>query len=182
MGAMNDYDKSAEDPCRAEVTASSERALAFVLLFVIMFGGGTLAFFSDSSYVTVSGVVLAYTASVMIYGFARNRGNNPPYLFTCPVVMSQYSCLLKRHAGFLGLLITFVTIAARFVPHPDGWASRSSETPLLFIVIPIGVLAITEIMTNRGVLERAHRDRFGEPSAANDSDKDGTLSIFRRDQ
>src|SRR4051794_29891174 len=78
MGAMTENDQLVNDPCRAGETASAQRALGFLLLFVLMFAGASLALLSESYYVTLPGAALAYTASVMIYGFARNRGN-PAY-------------------------------------------------------------------------------------------------------
>ena len=150
-----------------------------------MFGSAILALLSDSFIPILLASMLGYTACVMVYGFARNRGGNPSYLFTCPVVASQYPRLLKRHAVFLAVLIAFVTIALRFKPHPSEWMAtshRGDTFPFYFVVaIPIAALALTEIMTNRGVLERAHNDRFGEPPVPDGPGRSDTISLFGRD-
>lgn len=139
----------------------------------------------DTSYGTLLATVVTYTAAVMIYGFARNRGGIQPYLFTCPVVVSQYPRLLKRHAGFLAVLIIFVTIALRVKPHLSAWWFTSTGrnwTPFYTAVaVPVMTLAITEVFTNRGVLKRAHRVVFGESSAKDGSGQDDKLNIFGRD-
>jgi hypothetical protein len=181
---MSALEEMTEDPCRAGSTYSGSRAAAFVMLFIAMFGFGGYAITSENLIAQLLAAVLGYTAAVMIYGFARNRGNNPPYLFTCPIVMSQYPRLLKRHAAFLAVLIAFLAIANRVIPHPEGWigSARASDTPYFLLAVLIGVLAIIEVMTNRGVLEHAHNERFGEPPAPVDSKADGSLTIFGRDQ
>jgi hypothetical protein len=98
--------------------------------------------------------------------------------------MSQYPRLLKRHAAFLAVLITFVTIAAQVIPHPDGWigSSRGDDWPYSFMAIPIGILAVTEIVMNRGLLERAHDERFGGAPGTDEPARDGTLSISGQDR
>jgi hypothetical protein len=178
-------DELTEDSCRAEDTASEDRTLAFVLMFVTMFGCGILVMFTDSLYWILPASVVGYTACVMIYSFARNRNGIPRYLFTCPVVVSQYPRLLKRHAVFLAMLIVLALIVAKYKPHhsESRLASHGSDaSPFFFVVaIPIAALALTEIMTNRAVLERAHNERFGEPPAEGESERNGTLSLFGRD-
>ena len=107
-----------------------------------MFGSAILALLSYSFISILLATVMGYTACAMLYGFARNKGANPPYLFTCPVVVGQYSRLLKRHAVFLAALMTIVTIALRFKPHPSEWMTtshRGDTFPFYFAVaIPIG--------------------------------------------
>jgi hypothetical protein len=167
---MSDYDKLTEDPCRAQSTYSPSRAAAFVLLFIGMFGFAFFAIQSESLTGTLVGSVMGYTAAVMLYGFSRNKnGIQPiqPFLFTCPVVVSQYPRLLKRHAVFLALVIVFLSSVVKNKPHqsePRPTSSGRDISPSFFLVfIPLAALALTEIFTNRGVLERAHNDRFGEP-------------------
>jgi hypothetical protein len=184
---MSDCDELAEDPCRAGSTFSPPRFLAFALLFVVMLGGGSILLFllSDTSYGIQLASAISYTAAVMLYGFARNRNGIVPYLFTCPVVVTQYPRLLKRHAGFLALLIAFETIALRVKPRlPEWWNTSSGRNMppfLIAVALPCFILAIAEILTNRGILERAHNDRFGEPPTPEESKTDGTMSLFGRD-
>ena len=166
IGAMSDYDGLTEDPCSAQSTYSHSRAVAFVLLFIAMFGFAFFAIQSESLVGTLVGSVMGYTAAVMIYGFARNRNGIQPFLFTCPVVVSQYPRLLKRHAVFLALVIVFLSSVVKNKPHqsePRPTSSGRDISPSFFLVfIPLAALALTEIFTNRGVLERAHNDHFGE--------------------
>jgi hypothetical protein len=178
MGAMSDCDELTEDPCRGGGGTSDERTFAFVLLFIVFFGCGGGAMFSASYVVRMLAAALAYTACVMIYGFARNKNGVPRYLFTCPVVVSQYPRLVKRHAVFLVVETAFLATALRYFPLPPVGASRAEEGNDLLVAIPLGVLALVEIFTNRGVLERAHNDRFGEPSETDDSEN--SLSITGR--
>jgi hypothetical protein len=179
---MSDYNKLTEDPCRAQSTYSPSRFAAFVLLFIAMFGFELFASLSESLVGTVVGSVIGYTAFVMLYGFSRNQNGIQPFLFTCPVVVSQYPRLLKRHVVFLALVIVFVTSVVKNKPHhsePQPTSSVDDLSPSFFLVgIPLGALALTEIFTNRRVLERAHKDRFGEPPSPDKA----TLSILGLDQ
>jgi len=70
-----------KDPCRAESTFSGPRFLAFLLLFVVMLGGGgiLLIALSDASFGIQLGSSVSYTAAVMLYGFAKNRNGIQPY-------------------------------------------------------------------------------------------------------
>jgi hypothetical protein len=182
MGAMGDHGEQNGDPCRGGGGTSDERTFAFVLLFIVFFGCGGIAMISDSYFVRMLAAALAYTACVMIYGFARNKNGVPRYLFTCPVVVSQYPRLAKRHAVFLVVETAFLAIALRYFPLPPVGASRAEDGNDLLVAIPLGVLALVEIFMNRGVLERAHNERFGERSAPDDPKADRSLNIFSRDQ
>ncbi len=183
MGAMSDYDETTGDPCRAGDTSSDSRAAAFVLLFIAMFGFAAFAIETDSFTGTLVGSILGYTAAVMLYSFARNRNAIQPYLFTCPVVVRQYPRLLIRHAAFLAVLIVFVLITAKSkLHHPEPKlpsSGRDTSPSFLVVAIPLMALALTEILTNRALLERAHNERFGEPSEPDDSES--ALSILGRD-
>ncbi len=168
MSPMTDGNQLANDPCRAKSTFSVERFIAFTMLFAVAFGGGGTFFviLGDTPYGIQLASAVAYTAFVMIYGFAKNRGNNPPYLFTCPVVVSQYPRLLKRHAGYVAVLVALETVALGIKPHLSQWwltSSGRNMTPFVVaVIVPCGALAIAEIMTNRCVLERAHRRKLDE--------------------
>lgn len=182
---MSDRDELMDDLCRAHNTFSGERFVAFLLLFVVMIGGGVVAMFADSLYTILISSALGYTASVMLYGFARNKAGIQAFLFTCPVVVSQYPRLLKRHAVFLTVLIAIVTIALHIKPHLSASLTQSSSRNVspfyVFVAIAVGALAVTEIMMNRGVLERAHDELFGESRGKDDSQNDASLSLIRRD-
>ncbi len=138
--------------------------------------------FNESYLVRMLAAALAYTAGVTIYGFARNRNGIPRYLFTCPVVISLYPRLLKRHAVFLAVETGFLAIALRYFPLPAIGASRAEDGNDLLVAIPLGVLALTEIFTNRAILDRGHNIAFGEQPVSNDSESDHPISILGRDQ
>lgn len=186
MSAMNGDEQSMTDPCSAENSFSAGRFFAFFLLFVVGFGVAGILFFllGETSYGVQLATAVSYTAAVIIYGFARNRGGIQAFLFTCPVVVSQYPRLLKRHVGFLAVVIVFETTALQAKPHLSGWWFTSSGrnwTPFFTAVaLPVMALAITEIMTNRGVLKRAHKNVFGEPPAKDSPRQDDKLNIFGR--
>ncbi len=184
MSAMTGHEQSTNDPCRAANTFSWKRFSAFAVLFVVMLGiGGILFFFlHETPYGIQLATAISYTAAVMLYGFARNRGGIQAYLFSYPVVVSQYPRLLKRHAGFLAVVILFETIALRVAPHLSAWwfASTGNDWTPFFtaVALPVGALAVTEIMTNRGVLKRAHQAVFGEPPAEDTPGQEDKQSIF----
>ncbi|HEY2467920.1 MAG TPA: hypothetical protein VGI45_08760 [Terracidiphilus sp.] len=163
-------DELTDDPCRAENTSSGPRVFAFVLIFVSMFGFAAFALMANSFPGMVAGSVLGYSAMVVLYGFARNRNRVQPFLFTCPVVVCQYPRLLKRHLLFLVILVAILATAHAVTVQAlkRGTASRMSDASYFGLAIPIAALGLIEVMTNRGVLERAHDDHFGEPPAPDD--------------
>lgn len=185
IGAMSDDEELETDPCRAEDTSSGPRTFAFVLMFFSMFGCGVFVAFADSVYWILLASVVGYTAAVMLYGFARNRNGIQSFLFTCPVVVSQYPRLLKRHVLFLAILMGIATVAVRNKPiHSESQPTshEKQESPYFFFVaIPVAVLALSEIFTNRAMLERAHSERFGDPPDDDASNEDKALSITQRD-
>jgi len=184
---MTRNDEWTADPCSAESTFSGPRFLAFAFLFTAMLAGGSILFFllGDTAYGNQLASVVSYTSAVLLYGFAKNRNGIRPYLFTCPVVMSQYLRLLNRHAVFLTVLVAFETFAFRIKPHLSAWWLTSSgrDTPpfVFAVAVPCMILAIAETITNRALLERAHVDRFGERPEENVPEQDGTLSLFGRE-
>jgi hypothetical protein len=101
------------------------------------------------------------------------------------VVESQFPYLLKRHVAFLAALVAFETVSLRIKPHLPAWwltsSGRNMPPLVITLALPCGALLITEILTNRGLLERAHNDSFGEPPTPDDLKTDGTLSLFGRD-
>ncbi|MDR5730211.1 MAG: hypothetical protein RB191_22595 [Terriglobia bacterium] len=186
MGAMTRNEEWTTDPCSAENTFSGPRFLAFAFLFIAMLAGGSILFFllGDTAYGNQLASVVSYTSAVLLYGFAKNRSGIRPYLFTCPVVMSQYPRLLNRHAAFLTVLVAFETVAFKIKPHLSAWwltASGRNVPPFVMAVaVPCMILAIAEIVTNRALLERAHVDRFGDRPEEIASEQDGTLSLLGR--
>ena len=186
MGAMTRNDEWTADPCSAGSTFSGPRFLAFACLFMAMLAGGGILFFllSDTAYGNQLASVVSYTSAVLLYGFAKNRSGIRPYLFTCPVVVSQYPRLLNRHAVFLTVMVAVETVAFRIKPHLSAWwltaSGRNMPPFVVAVVVPCMVMAIAEIVTNRALLERAHVDRFGDRPEQNASEQDATLSLFGR--
>ncbi|MFP5237872.1 MAG: hypothetical protein ACLGSD_18405 [Acidobacteriota bacterium] len=170
------------DPCRAGSTFSVPRFLAFALLFIAMLGVGgvLLIWLSDTPYGIQLGSGVSYTAAVILYGFAKNRNGIQPYLFTCPVVVSQYPRLLKRHAAFLAMVVGFETASLQIKPHLSPWwltANGRNDPPFaVALAIGCGIFAIVEIVTNRSVLERAHAELFG--AAASQIAAEDSMSIL----
>ena len=186
MGAMTCNEEWTADPCSAESTFSGPRFLAFAFLFTAMLAGGSILFFllGDTAYGNQLASVVSYTSAVLLYGFAKNRSGIRPYLFTCPVVVSQYPRLLNRHAVFLTVMVAVETVAFRIKPHLSAWwltaSGRNMPPFVVAVVVPCMVMAIAEIVTNRALLERAHVDRFGDRPEQNASEQDATLSLFGR--
>ena len=184
--AVDDNENLEIDPCRAKSTFSGPRLLAFVFLFLTMLGGGfaLLLLLSEAPYRIQLASAVSYTAGVMLYGFAKNRIGIAPYLFTCPVVVSQYPRLLKRHAAYLTGMVAFETIAMDVRPHLSAWwltASGRNMPPFVdAVIVPCLILAFAEIVTNRAVLERAHVERFGNMVKEDDSESEKPLSIFSK--
>jgi hypothetical protein len=97
---------------------------------------------------------IEYTILVTFYTFSRNGRrdgtDNPGYMFTCPAVRSRLFRLIWCHFGFVVALFALQTLVlARHPSLPDRWVIT-----LLFIG---GGLGLTEIFTNRYLLDRAHR-------------------------
>jgi hypothetical protein len=182
---MKDYDKIPTDPCLGK-TFSGARLLAFTFLFVVAIGGGVTIFIAlgDTPYGVQLASAVSYTAFVALYGFARNKSGICPYLFTCPVVVSQYPRLLKRHAVYLAVLIALETAVLAARPHLLVWRTTSTGKNgppcVIALALSFGVLMVTETVTNRAVLKRAHQGYFENYPDRDDSKKDDALSILGR--
>jgi hypothetical protein len=111
--------------------------------------------------------IIAYTLSAVFFTFATTGSgpsgrNVPGYKFTCPAVKPQVPRLLSRHVGFLVALFALQTAMLAVHPHlPDWWnmQDRKGSTPFdaaLFLLC-FG-LAWAQILTNRSLLDRAHRE------------------------
>ena len=149
---MDDNEDLTDDPCRAKSTFSGPRFLAFAFLFLAMFGGFALfIFLSDKSYGIQFASLVSYTAAVMLYGFAKNRSGIVPYLFTCPVVVSQFPRILKRHAAYLTGIVAFETTSLIIKPHLSTWwltaSGRNMPPFVVAMTVPCLILAIVEIVT-----------------------------------
>lgn len=102
---------------------------------------------------------VGYSAAVVLYTFSSNRGL-PRYLFRCPVVHGQLYRLGMRHLAFLFVLFFIETAAFHYRPSMSAWwfVAQGRHMPpfTLALFIICGSLLLTQVLTNRSVLKRAH--------------------------
>jgi len=155
---------SQSDPCLDTPIFSTERFMLFLPFFLMMFVGVFFSFiYFDNSLVGVLfGAVASYTSAVILYTFSANRGL-PRYLFQCPVVQGIFPQLLKRHVVFIFALL-FILMAAlktrSYLPASMVTVSGDSHDDPPFIIvlfIILGILVLCQILSNRSLLERAHK-------------------------
>lgn len=107
--------------------------------------------------------IIGYTAATILYTFSANRGMQR-YLFDCAYVRSQFGRLSRRHIGFLFALILLETALLSIRQHLSPWWLAAGAGPkdmpplILLMFILCGALLLTEVMTNRALLERAHTE------------------------
>jgi hypothetical protein len=153
------------DPCLAQPSFSPERFALFLPIFLTMtVGSGVLfVYLAERPFGIQIAAMVCYTSAIVLYTFSANRGL-PRYLFGCPLVRAQFPRLVQRHIVFLPVLITILTAAFQLRPQlPASWLIASGErnsmppfTIVLFILSAL--LAFVQILTNRSLLDRAHRD------------------------
>lgn len=118
------------------------------------------------SYGLQAASIISYTLFVVFFTFATtgtlSAGNVPGYKFTCPAVERQLLRLLRRHLIFLLALFVLQTAALAVHPHlPDWWnvKDRKGFTPFDgALALTWFGLAWTQILTNKSLLNRAHRE------------------------
>ncbi len=153
---------SEEDPCRKGQAFSVSRFAVLTLLFLTMFPGGVFLLIlpEGKPYGVQLGSMVMYTAAVALYTFSSNRGPNPPFMLSCPVVCRQKAILIRRHVAFLAALFFIQTTALQLRPRmPVKWTTSTGTDPTPFftaILVICGCLAVVETLTNRSLLERAH--------------------------
>lgn len=111
---------------------------------------------------------IVYTMFAMFFTFARTGTRTgkdlPPYMFTCPAVQPQFARLLRRHVGFLAGLFGLQSLAFAMLPHLPDWRNTDTGhgaggTPFYLALLLLGVaLGYTQVLTNRSLLDRAHRE------------------------
>lgn len=155
------------DPCRHR--SSRPRLLLMSVIFLSMTVGTMLLFvvLRGSPYgIQVTSLVF-YTLFVVFFTFATTGsrgggGNVPGYKFTCPAVEPQIPRLLWRH--LICLVALFVLETAALAVHqylPDWWSiqDKKGSTPFEIAVLFLGIgLAWAQILTNKSLLNRAHRE------------------------
>lgn len=157
------------DPCRTR--SSRARLILMSTIFLCLIVGSLPLFLllTSGPYGLQEASIISYTLFEVFFTFARTgtRGGRdlPPFKFTCPAVEPQIPRLLWRHLGFLGALFALQTTMLSVRPHlPDWWSmqDRKGSTPfgLAFLLLCLG-LGFVQLVTNRRLLERAHREFSG---------------------
>lgn len=153
------------DPCRHK--SSGPRLLLMSAIFLCMVvGSPILATPIGRPYGLQAASVIPYTLFVVFFTFAttgsRSGGNVPGYKFTCPAVETQIPRLLWRHLICLFALFVLETAALAVHPRlPDWWniQDKKGSTPFGIALWFLGIgLAMTQILTNKSLLNRAHRE------------------------
>lgn len=175
--AQVDADRTS-DACGEPATFSSDRFLIFLPIFLTMIlGSGVLFFYlGDTAYGIQFASTIAYTAATILYTFSANRGMQR-YLFSCPYVRSQLPRIAIRHLAFLTALFILITVALQVRPHlSHRWLAESGPRGMPPFIVALGILCgsllLTEIMTNRSLLKRAH----AEPDDSSQSNNENTPS------
>lgn len=153
------------DPCRSR-SFSSARFVLMATLFLCMTVGSLPLFLLliKRPYGFQAASAIAYTIFAIFFTFAHSRGM-PPYMFTCPAVQPQLSRLFRRHLCFVVALFALQTVALAMRPHlPDWWNTatgrgRGGGPPFdLALTFLCAGLGFTQVLTNRSLLDRAHRE------------------------
>lgn len=163
--SFSEQDKPAvsSDPCQPLQPVYGDRFVVMTLCFLVMFGGAAFLFpKSDQPYRVQIVSVFIDTAAVILYTFSSNKNGMRPFMFSCPVVLAAVPRLLWRHLGFLAVLVIVETVAFRVRPYlPSDWTTASHGDPSGFAImlwVLCGCLALTQVLSNRSVLETAHLD------------------------
>ena len=154
------------DPCRHK--SSGPRLLLMSAIFLGMTVGSMLLgvlLRSTTNGLQVASLIF-YTLFVLFFTFAttgsRGGGNVPGFKFTCPAVEPQIPRLLWRHLICLAALFVLETVALAVHSRlPDWWNihDKKGSTPFEMVILLLGIgLAWTQILTNKSLLNRAHRE------------------------
>jgi hypothetical protein len=155
------------DPCRRK--SSRPRILLMSAIFLCMTVGSLPLFLLLISrpYGLQQASIISYTLVVVFFTFATTGSgpggkNVPGYKFTCPAVEPQVPRMLWRH--LICLIALFVLQTALLTVHlhlPDWWNvhDRKGMTPFdAALSFACFGLAWTQILTNKSLLNRAHRE------------------------
>lgn len=154
------------DPCRHK--SSGPRLLLMSAIFLCMTIGSMLllVLLRGTLYGLQVTSLVFYTLFVLFFTFAttgsRGGGNVPGYKFTCPAVEPQIPRLLWRHLICLVALFVLETTAPAVHSHLSDWwniPDKKGSTPFEIALLLLGIgLAIAQILTNKSLLNRAHRE------------------------
>lgn len=156
------------DPCRHR--SSRPRLLLMSAIFLFMTVGSIPLFLAliGESFGLQEASIISYTLFVVFFTFATTgsgwgaRGNVPGYKFTCPAVEPQIPRLLWRHLIFLVMLVVLETALLSVHSQLPDWFNvpdKKGTTPFILVFFLVSfALAWTQILTNKSVLNRAHRE------------------------
>ena len=160
------------DPCRHK--SSGPRLLLMSAIFLCMTVGTMLlaVLLRGTTYGPQVASLVSYTFFVLFFTFAttgsRGGGNVPGYKFTCPAVEPQIPRLLWRHLICLVALFVLETAALEVHPQLPHWwniQDKKGSTPFEIALLLLGIgLAMAQILTNKSLLNRAHREFSARPS------------------
>jgi len=148
------------DPCRTGQPLSNDRVATLTLCFVAMLACGASLGFISNQFVRAVACVLTDTAAVTLYTFSANKGGMRPFMLSCPIVQRLLPRLIRRHLGFLALLVALQFAAFQVRPYlPIWWTTADDKNWTPFIVVlaaGFGCFALAEVVTNRSLLNAAH--------------------------
>jgi hypothetical protein len=162
------------DPCR-DLSISHPRTDILAIIFLSMILGSSTLFLllAKRPYGLQEASTVIYTLFEVFFTFAHTGGGAtggdiPPFKFTCPAVEPQIPRLLWRHLGFLIALFVLQTAMIAVRPHLPYWwiiPDRKGGAPfdVTCVLLCLG-LAFTQALTNRSLLDRAHRE-YSEPGS-----------------
>jgi len=147
--------------CRDHEPATLDRPVLFLPLIVIMFASfAFLLGMVDLPYGIQLGSLIPYTIFVILATFSAQRGQQP-YFFQCSIVRRSMARLALRHGGFLLAMVVLETIALQLTRYmPPSWlvtSGRGSSPFAITLIVICMCLAFAQTLSNRSLLERAHR-------------------------
>jgi hypothetical protein len=153
--------ESAPCECRDHERSTFDRPVLFLPLILIMFASfGFLLGMADLPFCIQLGSLIPYTALIVLGTFSAQRGQQP-YFFECSIVRQTTPRLARRHGCFLLAVVVLETIALQLTRYmPASWliASGRGGSPFAIALIVLCMcLAFAQILSNRSLLERAHR-------------------------
>lgn len=152
---------SAQCECQDHEPSTFDRPALFLPLIVVMFASIFFLFtLADLRYGIQFASLIPYTALVVLATFSAQRGQQP-YFFECPIVRRNLLRLARRHGGFLAALVVLETVAQQLRPYlPASWliAGKDGSPFNITLCILCMCLAFAQILSNRFLLERAHRE------------------------
>jgi hypothetical protein len=156
------------DPCR-DISLSNPRFIVLTTIFLCLIPGSLPLFLLlvRRPWGIQEASIITYTLFEVYFTFARtggglSGGSIPPFKFTCPAVEPQIPRLLWRHLGFLFALFALQTAILAARPHLPNWwfvEDKKGMTPFAGALLSLCLaLAYTQVLTNRALLNRAHRE------------------------